>query len=276
MTTHDDDTDPTGMRALLRGLPDPGPMPEDLVARIHATLADLPPLDLSGDDDVSRGTLPVAVPTSTPRSVPDDEPGVRALPATTAVRPSWWSRHAGHAAVAAVVLIGGGAALTGNLGLGGSSSDSGTSSAVSDSAGSQAESYAKPQGAKGGTDDSDSDRMAGSAALGPVRVHHSGQAYTSAGLAAEVAGATPGPTIPPLTAESPAIGPIGTEVGVRSCLEALGLPSGSAADVDLGTLDGEDVAIVVVTLGGERTAYAVGRNCTTGNAALRTGPIPLP
>ena len=30
MNTHDDDTDPTGMRALLRGLPDPGPMPDDL------------------------------------------------------------------------------------------------------------------------------------------------------------------------------------------------------------------------------------------------------
>ena len=40
---HDDtapvEHDPTGMRALLASLPDPGPMPDDLVARISAALA---------------------------------------------------------------------------------------------------------------------------------------------------------------------------------------------------------------------------------------------
>lgn len=36
---HDrDDVDPTGIRHLLAGLPDPGPMPEDLVRRIEARL----------------------------------------------------------------------------------------------------------------------------------------------------------------------------------------------------------------------------------------------
>lgn len=34
-----DDPDPTGVRAILAGLPDPGPMPSDLVRRISATLA---------------------------------------------------------------------------------------------------------------------------------------------------------------------------------------------------------------------------------------------
>ena len=32
------DEDPTGIRALLGSLPDPGPMPDDLVARIQASL----------------------------------------------------------------------------------------------------------------------------------------------------------------------------------------------------------------------------------------------
>ena len=40
---HDDtapvEHDPTGMRALLASLPEPGPMPDDLVARISAALA---------------------------------------------------------------------------------------------------------------------------------------------------------------------------------------------------------------------------------------------
>lgn len=34
-----DDLDPTGVRALLANLPDPGPMPQDLVARISQSLA---------------------------------------------------------------------------------------------------------------------------------------------------------------------------------------------------------------------------------------------
>ena len=33
-----DDLDPTGVRALLAALPDPGPMPEQLAARIQAAL----------------------------------------------------------------------------------------------------------------------------------------------------------------------------------------------------------------------------------------------
>ena len=41
--SHDDtapvEHDPTGMRALLASLPAPGPMPDDLVARISAALA---------------------------------------------------------------------------------------------------------------------------------------------------------------------------------------------------------------------------------------------
>ena len=44
MSQQHDDTapvehDPTGMRALLASLPEPGPMPDDLVARISAALA---------------------------------------------------------------------------------------------------------------------------------------------------------------------------------------------------------------------------------------------
>lgn len=35
---HDSDDDPTGIRALLSSLPDPGPMPEELVQRISASL----------------------------------------------------------------------------------------------------------------------------------------------------------------------------------------------------------------------------------------------
>ena len=111
---------------------------------------------------------------------------------------------------------------------------------------------------------------------GPVEVRHTGRAYTAAGLSTQAEAMDHSATTTPLTAESPGIGPIGTEIGVRSCLTALELPADAAADVDLASLDGTPAAVIVVTLGGARTAYAVGRECTTGNPALLAGPVTLP
>lgn len=48
------EVDPTGMRALLRGLPEPGPMPEELIARIQARLAVEQEHRANGVSDVSR------------------------------------------------------------------------------------------------------------------------------------------------------------------------------------------------------------------------------
>jgi hypothetical protein len=251
VTTHDDE-DPTGMRALLRSLPDPGPMPEDLVHRIQSTLAELPAPDGSLEHDVSRGT---------------SSPG----------RWSWWGRHAGRAAVAAVVLLGGGAVASSSLGLLGGDGSS-TSAGSSAEGGSQPGSQSGQRGDAGALGDSSAEQGAGSreVALGRVVVRHSGRDYTSSDLPSQLADVTSGATMAPPAAESPGIGPIGTELGVRSCLVALGLPRASAADVDLASLDGTPAAVLVVRLGGERTAYAVGRDCTTGNPALITGPVTLP
>lgn len=257
MNAHDDDTDPTGMRALLRRLPDPGPMPDDLVQRIHASLADLPPfetttdLDDAASGDVSRGTRGAA-------------------------RPPWWIRHAGKAAVAAVVLIGGGAVATGQLGSLGSGGDAATS--ADSAAGGQRETLSRT------TPDSDApkdfgageDSRAGSVALGAIVVRQSGREYSAADLPTELRGAEGGPTTTPLSAEAPGVGPIGTETGVRSCLAALGLPRDSAAEVDLSSLDSTPAAVLIVTVEGARTAYAVGRDCTTGNPSVLAGPVTLP
>ena len=254
MNTHDDDTDPTGMRALLRGLPDPGPMPDDLVDRIHASLADLPPFEAGAAPDlatanVSRGT-----------------PG--------GGRPAWWVRHAGKAAVAAVVLIGGGAMATGQLGSFGGGDDANTAS--SDSVGGRAEQQSSTNPDADMAKEYTAQVQGSPVTLGAIVVRQSGRDYSATGLATQLGTSESGPTTTPLSAEAPGIGPIGTENGVRSCLEALGLPRGSAADVDLSTLDTTPAAVLVVTLDGERTAYAVGRDCTTGKPSVLAGPLPLP
>jgi hypothetical protein len=246
VSVRDDEPDPTGMRELLRALPGPGPMPDDLVARIQTSLADLDPLtgrtERPHHDDVPRET-------------------------TATGRGSWLTRHGGKLAVAAVLVVGGGAVANGQLGLLGGADEMTSGSAVGGSA--------ENQRGAGSDTSADADGEGAGTVAGPVVVRLSARTYTSAGLATQLQRAEAGPRTGPLTAESPASGPIGSEIGVRSCLEALGLPRDTGADVDLALVDGAPAAVLVVTVGGERTAYAVGRDCTTGNPSLIAGPVPV-
>ena len=250
---HDDESDPTGMRRLLRSLPEPGPMPEHLVARIQASLADLDPLDESGD--------------TSSRDVPRETHAPS--------RSSWLARHGGKLAVAAVVVVGGGAVASGQLGLLAGSGMSSESSAD----GGSSEDQRAAAGDSGQESAQGGDGSSAATVSGAVVVRLSERNYTSTRLAAEVedqltaTGSDLG--LRPLTAESPGIGPIGSELGVRSCLEALGLPRETAADVELARVDGTPAAVLVVTADGKRTAYAVRRECTTGNPALLAGPVPV-
>ena len=265
MTTHDDDTDPTGMRALLRSLPDPGPMPDDLVERIQSSIPRLP---LGAGPEV--GDEPSG-------REPDVSRGTSDLPRRST---SWWARTGPRGAVAAVVLLGGGTVAADQLGLVGSGSDSSFMSSDSSAAGSsggRAESLAGGRDAGGSTGEGGAtDTDGGAVRTGPVVVTMSGRSYTSADLAAQVDGVPVGAPLAPLTAESPGIGPIGTELGIRSCLVGLGLPRDAAATVDLALVDSAPGAVLVVTREGGRTAYAVGRDCTLGDPALVAGPVNLP
>lgn len=250
MSVRDDEPDPTGMRDLLRSMPDPGPMPDDLVARIHASLSDLGPLDVE----------PAA-------------PGSAGVPRETSGRDrgSWLARHGGKLAVAAVLVIGGGVLADDLLGMGAGAGDTASESTAGGSG--------EEQGAAGADSGQERDTSGVVTLPGPVVVRLSERDYSSTSLSTEVAARIIGPEVSPqtgpLTAESPAIGPIGSELGVRSCLEALGLPRDTAADVELARVDGAPAAVLVVTVEGERTAYAVRRECTTGNPSLLAGPVPL-
>ncbi|MDT0212603.1 hypothetical protein Q9R29_01790 [Rothia sp. ARF10] len=265
MSLHDDESDPTGMRELLRGLPDPGPMPDDLVARIQSSLADLP------------------APFAAPGGGAADAPGVSRGTTLDAerVRPSWWARTGPRLAVAAAVLLGGGAVASGQLGLLASGGDTASSSAGSAADGGAERGDATDPDAQGsdkgaaGPPPSDSATRR-QAEPGPVVVTMTDRSYTSSRLGVEAAEPTTATPIPPLSAETPGTGPIGTEIGVRACLVALGLSEATGARVDLGQLDGRPAAVVVVTGQGGRTAYAVGRDCTIGNPSLLAGPVDLP
>ena len=263
--SHDDRTpvehDPTGMRALLSSLPDPGPMPDHLVARITAALA--------AEADAAAGPAVDAPPASRP--VDDDAPApVVPLPRRPGVR----MRHLGVAA-----------AVVGALGLTGvvlSTTDGGGLTAAITGSRDSAESAQDAQSGAG----ADSGGSAGPeapamspvvppAGSGQVVVVMSGRDYVGSSLSDGVAQLVAGQDeqLRSLAAEAPGIGPIGTPLGARDCAAALGIPSDAGLLVDVADVDGRPAAVLVVDAGAGRQAYAVERSCTTGTAGPISGPV---
>lgn len=261
---HDDGTamehDPTGMRDLLSRLPAPGPMPEELVARITAALA--------AEVDAGRPTQGDAT--------AERQAGGEVVPLP---RRSSRLRHLGVAAAVVAALGLGGYGLAVVQGGGGSSVDS--------VAGGSAETGADARtGSDGqGADDSATgqeggptwQRAAPAPGSGEVVVVMSGAEYTADGLAASARSLASGPLapLPELAAEAPAIGPIGTPTGARSCADALDVPRSAGLVVDVAQVDGRPGAVFVSFEPGGRTAYAVERSCTTGTSSLISGPVSL-
>lgn len=235
--------DPTGIRALLGGLPDPGPMPAELVARIQASLS----------QEAARGTVV-------------DLAAYRGR--RHGLRPLHWAAAAGLVAVA-----GGGVLATGAGGglltafTGGASSASSVATTAGRAAGGAAADTAGSTGPQQG--------FIGSAQAAATTVAVADGTWTgqdlsgpaSEALTASTAGADA--TLP----SDPAFGLLGTLAGARDCASALGLPTNAGIVVELGTHEGRPAALVVATTaGGERTAYLVGRDCGPGNPAVRLGP----
>lgn len=251
-----DDLDPTGIRALLSALPDPGPMPPDLVERINASIA---------AEQTARETATV---------VP--------------LRPRRWSwQHLGAAAAAAAVFVVGGSALVTGTGPGDVlASLSGGSSADGDSAGSasvesRADAGAAPVSPQKGssiTSGSSGDRVRGP--VGEVVLVSSGAAYTTAGLATQArstiaargaAKDTDGAPLPHRAA-----GVADTGIGLRACLTAVGVQPWMPVHADSATLDGAPAVIAVVSSDTDQTVYAVPPTCDAAHPTVLAGPLQLP
>jgi hypothetical protein len=112
--------------------------------------------------------------------------------------------------------------------------------------------------------------------LDGVTIVMSGAEHSSDALAAAASAlvTTTYPTVTPLTAESPGIGPIATAIGARTCADALGISPDAGILVDVSEVDGAPAAVLIATDGGARTAYAVSRSCTTGSPAHRRADRP--
>ncbi len=268
MSQQHDDTapvehDPTGMRALLASLPEPGPMPDDLVARISAALA----VEAQRGDSIDQ-LWHLHDSDEAPGPVQGGDNG--ATDAGAPVVPLRRRLGLRHLAVAAAVL--------GVLSLGGflvkslpgdvmAAFGTTTGSAGSDAG---AEDSAAAAGGRLAL-------VAPPAGSGDVVVVMSGVDHAADRLdvtARELDDGTLDP-IADLTAESPLLGPIATPIGARACATALGIPADAGILVDVSEVDGASAAVLVVHSGSGRSAWAVDRSCTTGNTGLIRGPVPL-
>jgi hypothetical protein len=114
--------------------------------------------------------------------------------------------------------------------------------------------------------------------IGPLGIYLSDTAYTTAGFA-EQAGAfrdDPGNPLRTLAAEAPSIGPMGTEAGLRACLNALGVEPSNPVIADLATFDGRDAIVFVISSDTGQSAIAVARPCQPGQVEQLAEVDPLP
>ncbi len=286
-TWFDEDPDPTGVRALLRALPDPGPMPPQVSEVIVGALADLQRRALLAPD---AGAEELSAELGMTRSSGASDLGDGRTDAGAAGplafvgdgrwrhdvrRRRWQVLGTAAASVAALGLAG---AFLGQQGSSSSTSSLRVESAVQPAVGAGVADTA----ARNQTPITPS-RAAGPALPGGatgqfVHIELSTRAYNRANLARQAQDVvdSPGPELAYPAVEAPAVGPIGTPVGLAECVATLGEADADAVYADLATFDGAAAVVVVTVSAGLKRAFAVERSCTKGNPGLLYGPVPMP
>jgi hypothetical protein len=274
---HDDadpiEHDPTGMRALLGSLPDPGPMPEELVARITAALEEEA---RSSGAEHRRAPVPPVTPPADAQAPgdPQDPPG-EVVPLH---RGRGWQLLG--AAAAAVVVLAAGGLVVEQLSPSGLEAGLGLANGAPDSA--PADSAAADSAAGGDVRAEASGTLASDDTLHVVIVA-SGTDYTTADLADLASDLEPGtvtdPTAPDtgrLTAPDAPGGTVASPAGARACATVVGADPAEPLLVDLASFEGHRAAVVVATEpDGTRRAWVVERDCRVGAPGVLDGPVAL-
>lgn len=242
------DDDPTGVRALLFGLPEPEPMPDYLVARITASLAAAQAqraAGLQGDK--------VAPLVAGPQHLRTRRRPARVLFAIAGVA----------ATMALVAVLGGDLFKT-------TAPDSATSAAADLSSSPREVAGAQPPSVA-------PNKAAADRATSPplIQIRESTTLYTQAGFATQARtlqdatfGPTPaGPTEARVT-KPQGLNLVGKTAGLTACLRAVGVDGAQVVRADLALYDGAPAVIIVATTDGIPTAYALRRDCSPQDAAI--------
>lgn len=253
--------DPTGMRAVLRALPDPGPMPQDLADRIKASLA---------AEQAARA------------EAPDQRASAQAPPVDLAAYRHRRRRTPLLAAAASIMAVAGVGVVTMTgmpsavvaIVTGGGSHDASTAAVGAPEAAADTQVRSGQGLADSSTSGSSSPLSAGS-----VRLSASGREWSTDSLAVAAPGLLDGQTTTPetLTSPSPGLDPVTTASGATDCATALGLDSTGGLAVDLGTHSGVPIVALAArsSLGGITVVIAE-RACGLDHHVVVQGPVTLP
>lgn len=284
----DGDVDTTGVRALLAGLPDPGPMPDEVVARILRRLADEgavagPPVarGVALEDDVAGQARAVDVAGGGGGGHGVDALGLgevatldeRRSQGRAGGRRRWLALGSAAAGVAAGRPRGHGVAPRGPL------EQSSTASVQSRT--------------ELGAGDTGRPESGATAAAARVRIVSTGTAYQAATLArtaqalvvdldssAADSGEAVGPAQPTESTESASRAPAGdltiaSPGGLAACLATLGEADADEVAADVATLNGAAAVVIVTIKGGLKQVYAVDPGCSRGDPMILAGPLPM-
>lgn len=244
-----DADDPTGIRALLSGLGDPGPMPADLVDRIHASIA----AEQAARERQDATVVPLR------RRVPG------------------WQKYGLVAAAVAGLAIG----IPALLGAGPQDVMASLSRSSNDSAGaaSSAKELQPPIASftpgiptRGPATPGAGGRATG--AVGQVTMVATGTGYTSSELATQARSMLLAPVDGSSTATGTGNGAEGA-AGLRECLTAMGVPSWMPVVGDVATYDGARAVVAVVSSDTGQDVYAVPSWCDATHPKALAGPVSI-
>lgn len=275
-----EDDDPTGVRNLLAGLSDPGPMPDALADRIRLALAaeqaqratpTAPVRTVTADEDEARTTAPVRTlrpaedkstttsPVRTLRSAADTS---RAEGSTAEARP-WGAgdelaaRRARRNRVATWVA---GAAAAAALVTG---------AIIASGMASGPDVVAEPRSVEA---------TEGATGMGQVKVVASGHEYTATSLASDSKQLRDGALTTDqnaLAGRSDAKAAQQNPLAVSPCVKGLMKDLMARPDsvvVDFATFEGKEAMIIVVERDGKSTAWAVDAGCSVASPGVLAGP----
>lgn len=219
------------VREILASLPDPGPVPPDVAARIEATLRDLA---AGAGARATTGATTGATPGAT--VVPLNQ-----APSARRRRPLLV------AAAAAVVLLGGAGYGLSQVLAGGSATTTAATAATS----------GRPEAA---------DRGAGGPQTTAPGTVASGTDYSRERLQSQIEQVLRANR---QAAAGPGAGPLSAPAAVAACVKALGAEGSTPILIDLARFEGSPAAVVVLEVGGVREVWVVAVSCGPGQDGTR-------
>lgn len=230
-----EDVDPTGVRALLQSAPDPGPMPDDVFARITASLE---------HEQAARAGVGL----SAELGLGDVSPLVARRRVT---HRSWLAMGSAVAGIAAVTVVG-------TIVLH-ERTERSTSLGAAVSGGQSPLTRSAPVTTSQLRIQVSSTNYTAATLVEQARALLQGNS------------AKPAPAAPP----DPDAGPLATPAGLDSCLGALGESDAQVVTADIARFEGQPAAILVVTRDGTNRVYAVQRQCSKGDPTIIEDAIPI-